>query len=736
MFERVSIRAKLWLIMLVAFVGMMVVTLFGFHIYKSTLISEKIDKIQAAVRIVTSVLDYYNHEVSVGHLTKDAAQERARTMIEKIAYEKEGYFWVVNNSGIVISHPYATQLVGTNAMDLRSTDGKKIVQEILSDLKQNEAGKIISYQWQNPKENTPREKLSYAQAFAPWGWVVVSGVYIDHIEHSFWTNAMPMGITITLTMFILVLTGFFLFKSITSNIDLILHYLNNIANGKYDEDLDIPRGKTEMRAVLLALKKTQEELRQYISALQESLKQTEIMKITLDNVTTCVMISDPAHKIVYLNKAATSMWAKNEHMIKKQMPNFSAKDLLGSSIDDNHKNPKHQHELLEKLQSVYRSELRLGGLYMRFSAIPIFDYDNQRIGTAIEWFDDTKQYLIQNEIDNAVGAAITGDFSQKVNIGQIEGVNHSIGEGINRLLDNTGRVVASIAEMMESIADGDLRHRIEHSFEGVFQQIVDDVNLTTDRLSTLIANIKESANLIRFASSEISSGNISLSERTEKSGYSIIQTGQNILNLKNMLEKNASSAKEANAMVSQTSNVAHQGEHVMQQVIETMRYIRESSQKIEEIIHVIDGIAFQTNILALNAAVEAARAGEQGKGFAVVASEVRSLAQRSASASKEIRTLIMNSVSRIEEGASLVETAGSTMNDIMNSVNAVTTIMDAINQASHEQMDDIIAVNHAISDIDNVTQQNTALVEEVAAASETLQEQAMQLVRVISNFKL
>lgn len=738
-FDRLSIRVKLWLIMLVAFLGMMVVTLFGFHIYKATLISEKVDKVQATVRIVTELLQYYETEVKSGHLTQAAATAQAKRMIEKMSYEKEGYFWIIDTQGNAISHPYVQELVGKNVVSLQSADGKKIVQGFLDAFQQDSSaskGKLLTYQWKNPQDSTPREKMSYGAKFQPWNWIVISGFYVDQIEQSFWDNAIPMGVTIILTMLILIVTGIFLFKNIVSAIDLILHHLNRIADGQYDEEIIIPSSKTELCSVLQALKKTQEELKQYIHALEESLKQNEIMKITLDNVTTCVMISDAEHKIIYLNQAATKMWSDNEAIIREQMPHFSAANLLGSSIDDNHKNPQYQRELLNKLTGVYRSELRLGELYMRFSAIPIFDYEQKRIGTAIEWFNDTKQHMIQQEIDSAVGAALTGDFSRKVNITQIEGVNHSIGEGINRLLDNTGRVVQAIAQMMENIAEGDLRHRIEHAFEGVFQQIVDDVNKTTDRLSNLIANIKDSANLIRFASSEISSGNVSLSERTEKSGYSIIQTGQNILNLKNVLEKNASSAKEANIMVSQTSEVAHQGENVMKQVIETMHYIRESSNKIEEIIHVIDGIAFQTNILALNAAVEAARAGEQGKGFAVVASEVRSLAQRSASASKEIRTLIMNSVSRIEQGADLVEKAGLTMNDIMRSVTDVTKIMDEINQTSHAQMDDIVAVNHAIHDIDHVTQQNTALVEEVAAASETLQEQALQLVREVENFKL
>ncbi len=738
LFDQLSIRAKLYWMIIMALLGMIIVTLVGFNLYRESLILEKTRQVKASVRIATNLMSYYDAQIrGGGGGTKSVAQMRVKQILEQTQYDTDGYFWIIDTNGQVISHPYAKQFVGKNVFDQKSTDGKLFIQTLLSTLRTtSQTEQLITYTWQNPQDSQPREKMSYAQIFVPWGWIIVSGFYTDQIEQSFWNNIFPTALVIFLTMLGLVLAGRVLFKNILESIDLILYYLNQLADGRCDQFIEILHPKTEMGCVLRALKKTQEELRQYISALKESLNQNEIMKMTLDNVTTAVMISDPDNKIIYVNNAAQKMWVDNEKMIQQQIPSFSAANLLGSSIDDNHKNPKYQHDLLEKLQNVHRSQLRLGELHMRFAAIPIFDYENKRVGTAIEWFNDTKQYLIQQEINKVVTAAISGDFSQKVTLGHAEGIHHSVVTGMNRLLDNTGQVVMSIAQMMKKITEGDLRHRIDNHFEGIFQQIVEDVNKTTDQLALIISNIKDSSNLIHSACAEISEGNIALSQRTEKSADSVIQTVQNTVTLKTVLERNASSAKEANMMVTQTASVALQGQKVMHDVVEKMGYIHDSSKKIEEIIRVIDGIAFQTNILALNAAVEAARAGDQGKGFAVVANEVRHLAQRSASASKEIRELIMHSVSRIEEGAMLVEKAGSTMNNIMDSVNGVTHMMDEINRASHEQMKEITSVNHAIHEIDQITQQNTALVEEVAAASEMLQEQATQLVKVVENFKL
>jgi methyl-accepting chemotaxis protein len=255
-------------------------------------------------------------------------------------------------------------------------------------------------------------------------------------------------------------------------------------------------------------------------------------------------------------------------------------------------------------------------------------------------------------------------------------------------------------------------------------------------LQQIVGNVRQGTESIAAASAEIASGNMDLSTRTEQQAASLQQTAHSIKDLTNNVRQNADNARQADTLVRSASEVAKQGGDVVSQVVQTMGSIDASSKKIGDIIGVIDGIAFQTNILALSAAVEAARAGEQGRGFAVVASEVRSLAQRSAQAAKEIKSLIGASVDKVESGSRLVADAGATMNEIVGSVQRVSDIIGEITAASSEQSDGIGQINGSVIQLDQMTQQNAALVEESAAAAESLKEQARRLSEAVSVFRL
>jgi len=258
----------------------------------------------------------------------------------------------------------------------------------------------------------------------------------------------------------------------------------------------------------------------------------------------------------------------------------------------------------------------------------------------------------------------------------------------------------------------------------------------TGNLQTLVSQVRSGTDTIATASGQIASGNQDLSSRTEQQASSLEETASSMEELTSTVKQNADNARQANVLAQSASGIAVKGGDVVGQVVGTMASINESSRKIVDIISVIDGIAFQTNILALNAAVEAARAGEQGRGFAVVASEVRNLAQRSAAAAKDIKQLIGDSVEKVETGSQLVEQAGRTMTEIVASITRVTDIMAEITSASVEQSSGIEQVNTAIVQMDQVTQQNAALVEQAAAAAESMQDQAARLSEVVSVFKL
>ncbi len=304
------------------------------------------------------------------------------------------------------------------------------------------------------------------------------------------------------------------------------------------------------------------------------------------------------------------------------------------------------------------------------------------------------------------------------------------------MLDNNADGLSRVSALLSSLSQGDLTARMEGDLQGVFADIRDDANATADQLAGIVRRIKDSSLAINSAATEIATGNGDLSRRTEQQAAALEETAASMEELTATVKQNADNADQANRLVLDAAGVAARGGDVVGRVVATMADIDTSSKKIADIIAVIDGIAFQTNILALNAAVEAARAGEQGRRFAVVASEVRTLAQRSAGAAKEIKHLIEDSVTRIGNGAALAAEAGNTMQQVVGSVQRVTDIMGEITSASREQAAGITQVNQTVTQMDETTQQNAALVEEATAAARAMEDQATQLVDAVAVFRL
>jgi methyl-accepting chemotaxis protein len=355
-----------------------------------------------------------------------------------------------------------------------------------------------------------------------------------------------------------------------------------------------------------------------------------------------------------------------------------------------------------------------------------------------EAVDDVKARMlaVNGEIKNLVDAAVAGDFSQRGDAQRFEFVYREMIGGLNELMESADRGLADVGELLAAVAEGDLTRSADDTLPGQFGELARNANGTVRQLAQVVGEIRQGSDAISSAASEISAGNNDLSQRTEQQAASLEETASSMEELTSTVRQNADNARQANQLAIGAADVAEQGGQVVGKVVHTMSAINESSRKINDIIGVIDGIAFQTNILALNAAVEAARAGEQGRGFAVVASEVRSLAQRSANAAKEIKQLITDSVGKVEEGSQLVDQAGKTMDEIVSSVKRVTDIIADISAASQEQSSGIEQVNQAVLQMDEGTQQNAALVEEASAAARSLEQQSTHLVQTVAAFRL
>jgi methyl-accepting chemotaxis protein len=521
---------------------------------------------------------------------------------------------------------------------------------------------------------------------------------------------------------------------IINPLDRALNYLIKMSQGNYRDEISI-KNRSEISSILMAIKTLQIQLNFREHELKVSNKENLRFKIAFDNMNAAVMIADEKRTIIYANNTVLKLLQNAEKSIQQELPEFAVKTMLGKSIDIFHKNPAHQRQLLEQFTSTAQATTVLGGKYLSICVDPIISSHGQRLGSVTVWRDRTDEVASEIEIENVLLLAKEGDFSGRIHTHGLEGFYLQASDLINELMKTTEQAVNDILELSEALEEGNLTATIHREYAGSFGLMKTGLNATIENLSSLINEVKITSEMIASASQEISAGNHDLSRRTEAQAASVEQTAASMEQLAATVLANTDNAKRANALAVDASNTALKGVEVVNNVVSTMTSINESSHRIIDIITVIDDIAFQTNILALNAAVEAARAGEQGKGFAVVAVEVRNLAQRAANAAGEIKLLISESAERVNSGSKQVTHAGKTMEDIVEAIKEVTILVSGITTASIEQNLGIDQVHDAMIQMDSVTQQNAALVEEMAAAAESLSQQTISLAREISHFK-
>jgi len=450
---------------------------------------------------------------------------------------------------------------------------------------------------------------------------------------------------------------------------------------------------------------------------------------------TNMMLCDEDLNISFVNPAVQEMMKNRQHELQKAFPGFDATNLVGQNIDQFHKNPAHQRSLLKDLSALpAKAEISVAGIEFSVNATPILDTEGKWKGNMVEWNDITEQKDAERQIQNLIQAAASGDLSERIDVEKYQGFLKGVGEGINNLIEAVVAPIHESTTVIKALADGDLREEMTGDFSGEFADMKDALNQSVNNLRNMVGQIQSSSGSIVSAAAEIAQGNTDLSQRTEEQASSLEETASSMEELTSTVRQNADNARQANQLASGARDQAEKGGEVVQRAVDAMGEINTSSKKIADIIGVIDEIAFQTNLLALNAAVEAARAGEQGRGFAVVAGEVRNLAQRSAGAAKEIKTLIQDSVEKVDDGSKLVDQSGKTLEEIVAAVKKVSDIIAEIAAASQEQSSGIDQVNKAVTQMDEVTQQNAALVEEAAAASESMDEQARGLQKLMEFF--
>ena len=510
--NRLSIRSKLIILTGLGLVALLALSMWMLWGQYQQSMDQRKAQVRHAVETAAGVLDWAYAQEKSGALGREQAQALARQSIATMRYRGQEYFWINDLQGTMVMHPIKPELVGRGSDAVRDPNGFLILAEAAKLVQAQQSG-FMAYQWAKPGKDQPVDKVSYVQGFAPWGWVLGSGLYVDDLLDEFAATATRVGAIV---------------------------------------------------ALVLAL---------------------------------------------------------------------------------------------------------------------------------VAW------------------------------------IGWHTGSAITMALTQAGRVV-------QALARGDLSTPIQAHGRDEIAALLRDMAHMQHQLSDVVAGVRQGSESVAIASAQIASGNQDLSARTESQASALEQTAASMEQLSTTVQQNADSAQQASRLAKESAVVAQRAGTVVAQVVDTMRDIHQSSRKIADIIQVIDGIAFQTNILALNAAVEAARAGEQGRGFAVVASEVRALASRSAQAAKEIGTLIHASVERVSHGSALVDEAGQTMGEVVESIHRVNEHMGAISNASKEQALGVGQIGEAVTHLDQVTQQNAALVEEMAAAATSLKAQASDLVREVATFVL
>ncbi|PNV30353.1 methyl-accepting chemotaxis protein [Xanthomonas citri] len=550
------------------------------------------------------------------------------------------------------------------------------------------------------------------------------------------------SVTLTLVVLLIGIAGglglaFLFARSIVKSMRGAVTTATEIAGGKLDGQINV-QGQDEVGELMRSMQRMQRDLRERIERDQEIADENLRIRTALDKSSTGTFITDPERVMIYANDAFKKIVAQYESSIRLASPEFDASKVIGQHISYLGLSDATVRKAIAALErdGVTSFEERFGEVVLAQTVTSIKNEQGETSGEVCEWRDRTIEVQVEEEVARIVRAAASGDMSGRVETDGKQGFFLQLAQQLNGLLDANAGSLEQISTLLSALSRGDLTVRMHGEFSGVFAQMRDDANATAEQLADIVGRIKMSSTAINSAAGEIASGNSDLSHRTEQQAANLEETAASMEELTSTVKQNAESARQANQLAIGATGVASQGGEVVSQVVTTMSGIEASSKKIADIISVIDGIAFQTNILALNAAVEAARAGEQGRGFAVVASEVRTLAQRSAGAAKEIKGLIDDSVHKVAEGSALVRKAGATMADIVASVQRVTDIMGEISAASQEQSSGIEQVNQTITQMDETTQQNAALVEEATAAARSMEEQAGHLAEAVSVFKL
>jgi len=527
-----------------------------------------------------------------------------------------------------------------------------------------------------------------------------------------------------LTLLIVILSVFMaivIVISIVTPINAIIDLFKKIGSGKFDNVIEV-HSKDELGILMAELKNLQTRLDKDMSEARNQAIESGRIKTALDVTSTNVMMADVNNDIIYMNEAVQNMFCEVESELKEVLPGFNANALMGSNIDQFHKNPAHQQGLLAGLKDTYSATMPVGSLTMKITATPVFAQDGERLGTVVEWENRTAEVEVENEVASIVDAAALGDFRQRISREGKDGFYLKLAEGINQVLESTSTSIDDVVRVLRSLAQGDLTQNIDAEYHGVFAQLKDDVNTTIERLTSVIGSVNNNTSNSANTASQVNDAAKNLGEGSSQQAASLEEISSSMEQMSANIRQSADNASQTEQIAQRAASDAEESGKTVIQAVGAMKDIAGKISIIEE-------IARQTNLLALNAAIEAARAGEHGKGFAVVAAEVRKLAERSQKAAGEIGDLSGSTVVLAEE-------AGEKLVKLVPDIQKTAELVQEISVASREQDVGSNEINTALQQLDQVVQRSAASAEELASSAEELSAQVDNQREAMSFFTL
>ena len=512
-------------------------------------------------------------------------------------------------------------------------------------------------------------------------------------------------------------------RAIVRPLTAITGVMARLARG--DEDAQIP-----------ALDRRDEigDIARSLRIIRETGVRAARVQTALDNASSIMLMADPSGSLIYINGAARRYFAEMAPVLGGSFSALAQGQLEGRQVGDLYPDSQVATHRLAALSATAVERAQIGGRKVQLTANPVVNEDGGRLGTVIEWVDLTDHLAVEAEVAGLVDAAVAGDFARRLNLTGKKDFMLRLGEGMNRWAETVATALGEVMAMMSALAQGDLSKRIAGEYQGDLSRLKDDCNATADKLAATVGQTAGGVEAIRTATQQLAGGSQDLSSRTEEQVASLEEMASAIRQLSTTIKQSADNAQQASQLALTARRSAESGGGVATDAVQAMGRIEESSQRIGEIVGMIDEIAFQTNLLALNAAVEAARAGDAGRGFAVVAAEVRALAQRSGQASKEIKSLIGTSGEHVKRGVELVNKAGVSLADIVGGVKRVADIVAEIAAANQEQSTGVAEVENTVGLMEQVTQKNAQLVEESSNALAAVDQQTEELSQLVRFF--